>query len=695
MNITKITPDSPFLEDVLLLHNKSKRYLGFLSKGAFVEYAYKNTLDGVINEDNQCVGYLLFRVTRNRISITHLCIAKDWRGNGLAKHLFSNLINKTIDFDGIGLYCRQDFPASNLWPKLGFIPISEKTGRGYDQAPLTYWWYSHGHPDLFTYNKVPGQDTKLLVAIDTNILLSLENKDDQVDQEIRALHSDWLINEIKLCVTPAIFLDFNRIENKEKRKERREVLRKYQQIRGKPSEVQPIMEKLGSIFTEVNSEQDRTDLKHIAYSKAAGVDAFLTKDRAIYEKSDAIYDAIGVNVFRPSEFITRTHEIQQEHLYSPKRLNGTLLKVNSVNFKEANLNLYFQASSQRERKKQFLNKFSYYQSKPNIYRSQIVKDQSKRPLSLVVYGREDKNILSIELMRVVKTSFAPTLAINLVCQSLWTAIREGKVLVIMKDSFVQPEVIQALRLFNFLKTNNFYSRLVVRGFASKADLYTLLSNMSCMLNRYKYPVSQLKDYLSYSIEAPINLNFDRKLEEDLWPLKIKDYDLPCYIVPIQPRWAIDLFDTGLADSNLFGSDPDLSFNIENVYYKSTRHGGLKTAPARVIWYISKANEYPESMSLRACSYVTHIEFDTPKKLYNRYKRLGVYQFKQVVELAKGDYSKKIMAICFGRTEQFNSPIDWSTIQQALKKYDGKKNQIQNPIRISRDLFEYFYNKGVA
>ena len=82
------------------------------------------------------------------------------------------------------------------------------------------------------------------------------------------------------------------------------------------------------------------------------------------------------------------------------------------------------------------------------------------------------------------------------------------------------------------------------------------------------------------------------LERMLWPVKIVETDVPCFIVPIKPRWAKYLFDEHMASQDLFGAS-DLIFNAELVFYRSKRPGGL-TAPARILWYVSHRKRYPES-----------------------------------------------------------------------------------------------------
>ena len=81
-----------------------------------------------------------------------------------------------------------------------------------------------------------------------------------------------------------------------------------------------------------------------------------------------------------------------------------------------------------------------------------------------------------------------------------------------------------------------------------------------------------------------------EIEHLLWPAKILGCDIPNYIVPIRPRWATHLFDSGLALGTLFGADTDLALNPESIYYRSARNG-LSRSFGRLIWYISRTGEF--------------------------------------------------------------------------------------------------------
>jgi len=66
--------------------------------------------------------------------IAHLCVHEKFRKGGVARLLFEEVKAQAQlrDLRGVGLHCRRDYPATALWPRLGFAPRGSKPGRGSD-----------------------------------------------------------------------------------------------------------------------------------------------------------------------------------------------------------------------------------------------------------------------------------------------------------------------------------------------------------------------------------------------------------------------------------------------------------------------------------------------------------------------------------------------------------------------------------
>jgi len=210
MEIVPIASDSPYLSEVKVLGKQNSGTLGFIPEGAFDEYATRKTILIALDK-NVLRGYLLYRISRQAVYIVHLCVKKDYRAQGVAKALIDKLVELTKpDCAGIGLRCRRDYEAANVWPKLGFVPETDVCGRGADGKLLTFWWRTHGHADLFTKVAKQTLQSKTAVVIDANVFFDLMNSSSEHFIECQALHADYLRGSIELCVTDEMLVEINR-----------------------------------------------------------------------------------------------------------------------------------------------------------------------------------------------------------------------------------------------------------------------------------------------------------------------------------------------------------------------------------------------------------------------------------------------------------------------------------------------------
>jgi ribosomal protein S18 acetylase RimI-like enzyme len=120
------------LEAVIALGRANAKTLGAMPKGGFVDYAVKRHIIVALSSQNECIGYLMYRVAYQRASIVHLCIDKAWRGKHIAQMLVNKLIQTTRDLHGIRLSCRRDYGLDRMWSSFGFIARTDKPGRSKD-----------------------------------------------------------------------------------------------------------------------------------------------------------------------------------------------------------------------------------------------------------------------------------------------------------------------------------------------------------------------------------------------------------------------------------------------------------------------------------------------------------------------------------------------------------------------------------
>jgi ribosomal protein S18 acetylase RimI-like enzyme len=149
MKVVTVLPDTSLLADVKALWRKNSDTLGMMPDGGFDDHAERKRILGLV-DGSELQGYLMYRVSRNRANIVHLCVTESCRGKRASRILIDELIESTRHLFGIELRCRRDFVVSALWPKLGFVPIGERRGRALAGSILTVWAIDYGKPTLLS-----------------------------------------------------------------------------------------------------------------------------------------------------------------------------------------------------------------------------------------------------------------------------------------------------------------------------------------------------------------------------------------------------------------------------------------------------------------------------------------------------------------------------------------------------------------
>ena len=122
-------------------------------------------------------------------------------------------------------------------------------------------------------------------------------------------------------------------------------------------------------------------------------------------------------------------------------------------------------------------------------------------------------------------------------------------------------------------------------------------------------------------------------------------------------------------------------------------GGL-AAPGRILWYVIDDKKYQGSKCIRACSFLDDVVVGRPKELFRRFDRLGVYEWKHIIELAKEDIDTRLMVVRFSDTQLLANPIFWDTFQSVLQEA-GVRTQLQSPQLIPPQIFEKLYRQGMG
>lgn len=674
-----------FLEAAISLWKVNRTTLGFFPRGAFEDHARDNWIIYLL-KDGMVKGYLLYRIAKQRVVISHLCVSNEVRGKGGARLLFDALKRSADDGHcrGIKVSCRSDYQISRMWPSLGFECIKNIAGKAKAGSELTIWFYKFDVSDFF-YDMMPKQDDDDLTwaVLDANIIFKLNDPENLDSEEALALISDTISPYVRYFVTPEIFTEIERKKDPKQKACSNSYARTFEKIEVKTALYEEYQKILLSMWGgNPQSDRDRSDLNHIAYAVASGFQNFITQDKGLLDKAQEIYDLSNMSVLRPVDFITQLDQIENREKYTPTCVLRTNYMESCPSFDEIEqVAEYFCLPNKGEKRKQLEAKIRSAVATPERYKTVLVSNSNGSNVALLCF-KKDKDTLSIEIMRHSGDVTSKTIAQSYAWNEVFSNSKNEFSLIRFSDAFSSYMNDDLFRSNGFLNSEKGWVRLTANLVTSMEHVKGVVENyMDSSLSISKDVRDGLLDFMN--LEKPKASSY----EEAFWPLKIDSTDIPAYLIPIEPFWALNLFDENLASQELWGADPTRHFNIENVYYRSPR--AFNTVPgARILWYV-KSNKKDKISEIRACSRLISSETSTAKELFKKYKRLGIYEWKDLMAITGNDPDGQIMALRFYQTEYFKSPIHLNE----FSKY-GINGQPFSPKHVQNEQFLKIYAHGM-
>ena len=683
MQIEYINQKHRFFQDVKNLGSKNSSTLGFMPEGGFVDYAQKEWII-IAHNDSELIGYLMFRIANRstRISIVHLCVKEEFRGLNIAIKLLDALRKKyQTTVSGIFLLCRADYKnATALWEKYGFAYKGNKRSKSIEENYLNQWWYDFNNPDLFS--NLQETSTKIKALLDTNIIIKLRDKqiDQTLPQDPRALLADWLIEEVDYLYAPELLDEIARDKNKEREEKTRCFLSNFEAIRVDINDCKKIADELKSIIIG-NTDNDKSDRMQLATTIISKTPYFITFDNVILDNRAVLCEQYDIQIFTPQELIIEIDQLLNKEEYLPSKLKGvTFHSIQKV--LNAELNNYidlFLAKSQSEKKSNF--KEIVYKEVEQIKSSQIqVIKQEDSAVAFFSYKIENSALI-IPFIRLLDIELNQTLFMQIISDFINIAINEKLYQINIEEKFLSENQNLTLRKLGFESQLSIWTKFLYNRIIDSTQLSEINSTVD------NSAIEKIKEQHTDGIK-----NILLKFEHKFFPLKFSDLDIPCYVIPIKPYWAGQLFDFNISDGEIFGAQPYKLWNIENVYYRDTRPI-TESAPARILWYASSDKKTNRSQSIIAASYLDKVMTDKPKLLFQRNKHYGIYEWKNIYELCKENIEKNIRALRFSHTEVFDNPVALSLIREIFIANGKKENTFASPVQIDKNIFIQIYQKG--
>lgn len=657
LEILEVAPRSSAQAAVIDLHRRAKKTLGFMPDSGFTDRAAQGrllaaTLAGVVR------GYVLFDLRGDRVKLLHLCVAPECRRMGVAQFLVDAVRARHSDKRAIVAECRRDYDLHDMWRALGFAPVGERRGRAAADKTLVVWALERELPDLFT--DLVERDERELAALDQNIVEDLVTPRPQGAQT-EALLEDWVTELVDLAATDENLHELEQSNDVSHRRKLRVQLTYFRRLSPPAEEWQPLREKVAALAPEA----EHGDCCHVARAKAAGARYFVTRDQGVLDAAESLRRDLEIQVVRPEELITRLDRLRAEDRYEPSVLQGTEIVERSADEVDQEQLIASFLNYGPEKRAQFLKIFRGALASPDEHIARVFSDRAGRLLGLVV-RREHEDRLEVELLRCAAGDrLVSAVARQLAYHQREHAVNAGLGLVEVSDPAPSRPVERAMPAEGYRRSDD--------------------GRWICRLEPGLVHADQVPELTSASnfVDAAA------LLERERWPLKILAAGIPVFIVPIKPRWAEELFDTGLAERTLFDRETALGLAREHVYYRRPRNDRGMRAPARLLWYVSAGRHHPIG-HLRAVSKLAEVVVGTPDVLYRRFSRLGIYERNQV--RAAADRNGRVMALRFVDTELLQRPIGLEELR-ALWAATGKDFVVPSPQPVDEVMFAELYSRG--
>ncbi|MFJ6003127.1 GNAT family N-acetyltransferase [Arthrobacter sp. NPDC092385] len=662
--IIRLCVDSD-LEDVVELGNQFKKYLGLYPPTAYRESIEKGCVLGAFIDDN-LIGYVLFDLPYADIRLIHLCISPEYRKTGVARLLVDEIQRNHSDRQGIRLKCRRDYPAHGVWPKLGFQAESFAEGRGKDKAEMTVWRRSFGHDTLFSSSLA--SDTRLHVTLDTNVILDLLLGRNQETEDF--LNSPILEGEVTYCVSRSVRNELSELRSPDERRQVMLQLGQFEELSAELTVAEALQRELLASISATELSRDLSlnpDSRLVAETIVGGADVMITNDENAAKVLRPLAQRHGVDVLHPSQLVVMIDDLKGLYRDGAGRIQNTELVLDRAPAGSDRELDHLISSHSGETKAQFRTNL---RSKASSTLQTVHTAESGLADGLLMTRTTD-DTLEVELLRVRPARGGSALLKQLLFQLRHEALRKGMARIVLTDPAPGggESPAQILEQEGAILIKGRWTMEVVDAQLSVDQL------RSPDLSPW-----QLAPWIDRTIESPEDF---AKLERHLWPLKIREAPLRCFVVPIKQTFASELLGY---DTPLLTRQKDLGISRRHVYYKSAPY--QPSAPGRILWYVSGRG----GGSVVAASQLVSSHRGSPSTLHSRFRKYGVWSEVDIKSHARG--TGTAVALRFGETEIFRSFVKLSDAEATVKTYGRTLTTMPTVREIPEAAWQEIYSKGM-
>ena len=648
-----------------------KRYsgtIGFLPLTVLEDYLRKESVLGAKAPDGQLIGYLLSGAYPNRFRIAQLCVREDFRNKGLARNLLETLKRSATTQKVIRLRCRRDFSANSLWPKFGFVPIDERPGRSKEGHLLTLWRLVLAPDDQFALFRANVSDTILDVVIDAQIFFDFDRQESEITRPSRVLVSDLFVDSVNLWFTDELFSEIDHHNSPKVRKASRERTGQFMvEAKYDPISAYVFAESLKEILPSGNQNQ-LSDINHLSKAAASEVNVFVTRDQRLLKKAAQIESLINLQVISPTALILRLNELSDSQAYEPDRVSGLDFQWRRLKSNELSVFPFSRFLDREEALGRLKTTVETLLVDPNLHELEVLWSGDE-PIALRCLTYESEKTLTISLGRVATSHRRGSLVGQfLISDAIYRAMLQDREMVKFEASSIPVSLIQGISEMGFTRCGDEFIRFCFVRDLDRSDAISEIANLAPQVATNFHSMSNLE------------------LERACSPL-IFEVDQNYFLIPIRPGYALNLFDRQQSSQDMFGGNPNVLLRWSNVYYRAATHHKMLKAPGRILWY-----ESGNRKEVVGVSHLDKVVINTPKELFQRFKKHGTLEWKDLYEMCGRDIARELMVLQFSHTFPLKRPVRLAEVWKVFDEY-GIGRSIQSPRKIPFDSFNSLFQLG--
>jgi L-amino acid N-acyltransferase YncA len=667
--LKKYEKTGPYVDQVCKLADQNKKSFGFLPDSVYEEMASKGQLWVAIDETGIIQGYLMFGGKMPALKVTQLYVCPLSRGNGLGKLLIRKLVAyaESQFYHTVIARVASDLQANGFWESRGFKVYSQEKGGKTTGRTINIRAYKLPINDLLTMPESEHESTGISwsapvltsrrYAVDLNPIFDV-TKNREHGPSTQALFQMGMAGDISLCVTPEFEKEILRYIDKHPNDPMAKFVQMVPVIRAvTKAKIDVLVDELRSVVfpdrikNGTSSDNDYSDLSHIAYCIEGNIDGFITREKALLKASSRLTKRYGVSVLSPDELLP-----EGVSKYIPKK-EVSLSNVAIVNYSQDD---YAEVVS-------FLGSLGVG---PTIIDRLSLRGVTNKTIwqSIARYNGKVTGILSFSYPSKATKVAVSYLFVDESCQSATAVIdhfiefclRHKTNYLFRLDMFVnesQAETVETAIKKGFLIKGDALSKVICHDFVSKGNWADVSSGMKELFDlSLQDNMPSMAEFTHTGICITDSKQQCRTVslfdfETILSPMVCLLKERGCLLVPIRENYANGLIGGIRNQLSLLDSSEQVLM-LEKAYFKSPMKNNYFSKGAIVAFYVSRSLK-----EFIGFARVTYSEVVTIEEALTRFKRQGVLSRIELMEIA--DKKGMLHVFTFDNFFEFNKRVPFN------------------------------------